>query len=302
MIFPKNENGFKVEPSMYDYSQGVSQFQMIKDWHRTKCYFNQIEKYVKDKVVVDFGAGSGILGVYAALCGAKYVYFVEIEEKMHDVIRRMCEMNNIQNFSIKRFYDECEEKKFDVCISEMMGSLHLEAGFEMGLKTYSQILKDNENCIAIPESISLYAIQTYSDEVEKEKQYLKNFKDVKLNESDFINENILRFTSQKSIFKKIGENKFLKNIKFKEYSEAQSNIFKKITLRKGFNCLNFGWEVYVGHDVFLKHFPKNDNDYSSWMYGFLCIDGDNKDYDLEMNMYGAKIQKSAYFKYKINFV
>ena len=275
---------------------------MLKDWYRTKCYFNEIEKYVKDKIVIDFGAGSGILGVYAALCGAKYVYFVEIEEKMHDVIKRMCELNDIKNFSIKKYYHECEEKKFDVCISELIGSFHFESGLEDGLMAYSQILKDNENCIAIPESLSLYVTQTYNEEIEKEKEYLKNFKDVKLNENDFINSNFYRITSQKSLFKKIGKNIFLKNFIFKDYERNGTDIFKKITLEKGFNSINFGWEAYVGENAFLKHFPENDNDYSSWMYFFLCVDGDGEDYDLEMNMYHMKIKKNTSFKYKINFI
>ena len=302
MKIPNNKNGFKLEPIIYDYSDGFCQYQMIKDWHRTKSYFNEIRKYVKNKRVIDFGAGSGILGVYAALCGAEYVCFVEIQEKMHNVIRKMCELNDIDNFSIKKYYQECEGDKFDVCISELIGSYHFEAGLEEGLKVYSKIIRDNKNCIAIPESLSLYVYQTYNEEIEKEKKYLENFEDVKLNKDDFINSIFLRTTAQKSIFKKIGKNIFLKNLKFKDFSENQTNIFKKIILQKDYNSLNIGWEAYVGNNVFLDHFLENDNDYCSWLYAFLCVDGDDAEYDFEMNMYSVNIKKANNYNYRINFI
>lgn len=283
IILAKNNHRFKVEPF-------------------TKLYFNQIQKYVKDKVVIDFGAGSGILGVYAALCGAKYVYFVETEEKMHDVIKKMCELNGITNYSVKKFYDECEEKNFDVCISKLIGSFHYETGLEEAFKTYSRIIKENEDCIAIPESITLYALQTYNEEIEIEREYLKNFKDVKLDENDFIKSNVLRITSQKSIFKKFGDNIHLQNLNFKDYASTKNNIFKKIKLKKGFNCLNFAWEAYVGHDVFIKHFPNNENDYSSWMYAFIYAGGNDKDYELEIDMNEVSLKEANYFKYKLEFI
>lgn len=53
--------------------------EMLKDVVRTKTYQNVIYKndfLIKDKVVLDVGAGTGILSLFCAKAGAKHVYAV----------------------------------------------------------------------------------------------------------------------------------------------------------------------------------------------------------------------------------
>ncbi|KAK4342449.1 hypothetical protein RND71_038265 [Anisodus tanguticus] len=53
--------------------------EMLKDVVRTKTYQNVIDKnsfLIKDKVVLDVGAGTGILSLFCAKAGAKHVYAV----------------------------------------------------------------------------------------------------------------------------------------------------------------------------------------------------------------------------------
>lgn len=53
--------------------------EMLKDVVRTKTYQNVIYKnsfLFKDKVVLDVGAGTGILSLFCAKVGAKHVYAV----------------------------------------------------------------------------------------------------------------------------------------------------------------------------------------------------------------------------------
>jgi predicted RNA methylase len=50
---------------------------MIRDKVRTEAYREAIEKLVKDQVVVDVGAGTGILSIFAAVAGARKVYAIE---------------------------------------------------------------------------------------------------------------------------------------------------------------------------------------------------------------------------------
>lgn len=42
---------------------------------------------IKDKVIADFGAGNGILGIGALLLGARFCYFVEIDETSYDILK-----------------------------------------------------------------------------------------------------------------------------------------------------------------------------------------------------------------------
>lgn len=60
--------------------------------------FNEIE--CEGKSVVDIGAGSGILGITASVCGAKDVYLSDIDEIAVKACRENAELNNIQNATI----------------------------------------------------------------------------------------------------------------------------------------------------------------------------------------------------------
>jgi len=67
---------------------------MLKDQIRTKTYRDAIEKNFydfKDKIVMDIGAGTGILSIFAARAGAKHVYAIENAEIAHfarDIIKK----------------------------------------------------------------------------------------------------------------------------------------------------------------------------------------------------------------------
>ena len=54
---------------------------MLKDAPRTEAYKSFIEKNasaIKDKIVIDVGAGTGILSLFAAKAGAKQVLLIKV--------------------------------------------------------------------------------------------------------------------------------------------------------------------------------------------------------------------------------
>ncbi|GAB1600857.1 protein arginine N-methyltransferase 1-like, partial [Argonauta hians] len=100
---------------------------MIKDKPRTLAYKQFIENnrhLFQDKVVLDVGAGTGILSCFAAQAGAKKVYAVEAS-KIADVCEDIVYQNNFEKQIVvinKRVEEaELDCDSVDVIISEWMG-------------------------------------------------------------------------------------------------------------------------------------------------------------------------------------
>lgn len=101
--------------------------EMLKDVVRTKTYQNVIYKnsfLFKDKVVLDVGAGTGILSLFCAKVGAKHVYAIECSS-MADTAQEIVKQNGFSNVItvIKGKVEELDlpVAQVDVIISEWMG-------------------------------------------------------------------------------------------------------------------------------------------------------------------------------------
>ncbi|XP_048497405.1 probable histone-arginine methyltransferase 1.3 [Beta vulgaris subsp. vulgaris] len=111
------------------YGQLLHQQNMMQDYVRTGTYFAAVMENRVDfngKVVVDVGAGSGILSLFAAQAGAKHVYAVEASE-MADYARKLIAGNPFLADRITVIKGKVEEvelpEKADILISEPMGTL-----------------------------------------------------------------------------------------------------------------------------------------------------------------------------------
>ncbi|KAJ8431024.1 hypothetical protein Cgig2_019347 [Carnegiea gigantea] len=101
--------------------------EMLKDVVRTKTYQNVIYQngfLFKDKIVLDVGAGTGILSLFCAKAGAKHVYAVECSH-MADMAKQIVEANGFSNV-ITVLKGKIEEidlpvPQVDIIISEWMG-------------------------------------------------------------------------------------------------------------------------------------------------------------------------------------
>lgn len=101
--------------------------EMLKDSVRTYAYQRAILQNAhlfKDKVVLDVGAGTGILSMFAAKAGAKQVIAIECSEIVH-MARKIVAQNKLDH-KITFIQAKCEEAvlpvdKVDIIISEWMG-------------------------------------------------------------------------------------------------------------------------------------------------------------------------------------
>ena len=109
------------------YSSFYIHEDMIKDSVRTESYRRAIEgnpSAFKDKIVLDIGAGTGILSIFAARAGAKHVYSLEFAD-IADYAKVIVEKNNLSD-KITIIKSKVEEAvlpvdKVDIIISEWMG-------------------------------------------------------------------------------------------------------------------------------------------------------------------------------------
>ncbi|CAB4262713.1 unnamed protein product [Prunus armeniaca] len=121
----------KIEPSsakmyFHYYGQLLHQQNMLQDYVRTGTYYAAVIENRVDftgRVVVDVGAGSGILSLFAAQAGAKHVYAVEASE-MAEYARKLIAGNPSLGQRITVIKGKVEEvelpEKADILISEPM--------------------------------------------------------------------------------------------------------------------------------------------------------------------------------------
>ena len=70
-----------------DYAFPISYHRaMLEDTQRIQLYKKAIESTVQDKVVIDVGAGTGILSLYAVQAGAKKIYALEKDFETYNFI------------------------------------------------------------------------------------------------------------------------------------------------------------------------------------------------------------------------
>src|SRR3954464_9999236 len=97
---------------------------MLRDEIRNEAYRRAIAQVVKPgQVVLDMGAGTGILSIFAARAGARKVYAVE-RTAIAEIARRMVKSNGLEG-TIEIIEGALEDvdlpEKVDVLISEWMG-------------------------------------------------------------------------------------------------------------------------------------------------------------------------------------
>uniref|UniRef100_A0A0D9X2S8 Probable histone-arginine methyltransferase CARM1 n=2 Tax=Leersia perrieri TaxID=77586 RepID=A0A0D9X2S8_9ORYZ len=134
IVSSKNKFDTKIEASsakmyFHYYGQLLHQQNMLQDFVRTGTYYAAVMENRSDfegRVVVDVGAGSGILSLFAAQAGARHVYAVEASE-MAEHAQRLISGNPSLGQRITVIKGKVEEvelpEKADILISEPMGTL-----------------------------------------------------------------------------------------------------------------------------------------------------------------------------------
>lgn len=134
---------------------------MLRDSIRMACYQRAIDKAVTPgSVVMDLGAGSGILSFFAARAGARHVYAIERRPDMVMVARELAKANGFEDKitflenSSHLIKAEAFDPKPDVFVSEILGNAILEENvLEFTIDARDRFLADGATMI--PGSIEI---------------------------------------------------------------------------------------------------------------------------------------------------
>jgi protein arginine N-methyltransferase 1 len=140
---------------------------MLLDEARTTAFLRAIAQQVQPgDVVVDIGAGTGVLSLFSVLAGASRVYAIE-RGPMAEVAREIFKRNDVADrIEIINAWstDTDLPEPADVLVSETIGNM----GFEEGILTWvadakRRLLKPN--AVIVPSSISMQvaAVESWSD-------------------------------------------------------------------------------------------------------------------------------------------
>ncbi|EZG79493.1 protein arginine N-methyltransferase [Gregarina niphandrodes] len=123
----ESDGGRDLDYYFNSYSHLAIHEEMLKDRVRTSSYYNAITNnshVFKDKVVLDVGAGTGVLSMFAAKAGAKHVYAVEYSD-VAELARRLVKANGLEErvtvLQMKAEDLQLEPGSVDIIVSEWMG-------------------------------------------------------------------------------------------------------------------------------------------------------------------------------------
>lgn len=116
-------------PNHEQYAQASIHRWMLRDEIRNEAYRTALRWAVKPgHSVLDMGAGTGILSVFAAQAGASHVYAVE-RTTIVEMARRMMQRNRLED-RVQIIHSDLEDAslpgKVDVLVSEWMGGLGVD--------------------------------------------------------------------------------------------------------------------------------------------------------------------------------
>uniref|UniRef100_A0A0V0G9T3 Protein arginine n-methyltransferase prmt1 n=1 Tax=Triatoma dimidiata TaxID=72491 RepID=A0A0V0G9T3_TRIDM len=133
---------------------------MLTDKVRIDAYYEAIFRNrdrIKDKIVMDVGAGTGILSIFCAKAGAKKVYAVEACHKLIPLLQDVVKANAVENI-VEVIYGEVEtievQDNVDVLVSEWMGHYLLHESMIESLINARRFLSSNS--LILPHKATIY--------------------------------------------------------------------------------------------------------------------------------------------------
>lgn len=118
-----------------------------------------LQKQCKDSIVIDLGAGTGVLGLFALESGAKFVYFVERDPQMFHILENVIskKLLSSQYKLINKDIEDLTVEDFDmgipdITVSEFYGPRLFDEGYVNYTKHIRSLFPE---CYFIPETFKV---------------------------------------------------------------------------------------------------------------------------------------------------
>ncbi|ETT55847.1 non-ribosomal peptide synthetase [Paenibacillus sp. FSL H7-689] len=168
----ESEKQMELWPSVAEYFiyDDLLYSAMTFDEHRNASYKTVINKYVKDKIVVDIGTGGdAILSRFSVEAGAKRVYAIEILESSYLKAKAVIERLHLQD-KITLIHGDATKielpEKADVCVSEIVGAIGGAEGSAVIINSAWRLLKEDGIMIPLRSKTMIAAISLPDEFIE----------------------------------------------------------------------------------------------------------------------------------------
>lgn len=176
----------------------IENFPLINDKSRNLFFKESLEKYSKDKIVLDMGSGTGILSFYALSSGAKFVYAIEFDKNSAMITNcllsshfdrdRFCVLNiNFWDDDLSKYI----RHKIDILVSETVGPGLFDQRMLRTWYTIKNYVSDD--FISIPDKLSI-DVHQWNGKYEPIKDEFIEF-------SNFCKENVLDYRIYETLVK-----------------------------------------------------------------------------------------------------
>jgi len=155
-------------------------YDMLSDQIRMQAYREAIFSTVKhDDVVVDLGAGTGLLSIWAIKAGASKVYAIEKTDAI-ELAKEIARANNCENkieFIKQNSADVVLSEKADVLISETLGSFGVDENtLQFAIDARDRFLKNSG--VMLPQSVKIFSAPVEDSRVYNKLDFWRHIPDV----------------------------------------------------------------------------------------------------------------------------
>jgi SAM-dependent methyltransferase len=152
-----------------DYEQLYAHHSMLADRARTDAFRSAIDRMVTPgDVVVDLGAGTGILSVFAARAGAAQVYAIE-RTAIIDVARRVVADSGVDNvvFLDGDSHDVELPGPCDVLVSECIGAFGIQENMVSDVLAFRARWLRDDSAAVLPGTLDLWVTPVHDPNVHR---------------------------------------------------------------------------------------------------------------------------------------